>query len=167
MYGLYPSEDVKKELVPVKPAMELKSFLTYIKDVAPGVEVSYGGIFKTEYPMRIGTVCIGYGDGYPRNLSGKGMVLICGKKVPVLGRICMDQCMVDLTDVPEAKEWDEVTLLGVDGTEEITVEELAAECDGFHYEIPCILGKRVPRMYVSNGARVGALICENGEYEGF
>lgn len=167
VYGLYPSDEVDKTQVPLKPAMELKSFVTYIKEIAPKTAVSYGGTFVAEKTMKIGTVGIGYADGYPRNVSGKGHVLILGKRVPILGRVCMDQLMIDLTNVPEAEEGDEVTLLGRDGNEVITMEELAASCGGFHYEIPCVIGKRVPRVFVSGGQTVGTQTCEDSEYEGF
>lgn len=167
IYGLYPSDDVDKQAVPLKPAMELKSFITYTKEIGPGTEVSYGGTFRAEKTMRIATVGIGYGDGYPRNLSGKGQVLICGKRAPILGRICMDQLMADITDIPDAEEGSEVTLLGRDGEEEITMEELAALCGGFHYEIPCVLGKRVPRVYMERGRRVGSKDWFCDRYEGF
>lgn len=167
IYGLYPSDEVCKESVKIRPAMELKSFVTYIKEIEAGSAVSYGGTFVAEKKMRIGTVGIGYADGYPRNVSGKGSVLICGKRVPILGRVCMDQLMIDLTDVPEAEEGAEVTLLGADGEEMITMEELAAVSGGFHYEIPCVVGKRVPRVYVHSGRVVGTQSCEDCEYEGF
>lgn len=167
IYGLYPSDEVNRAAVPLKPAMELKSFITYIKNIGPGTEVSYGGIFKAESHMRIATVGIGYGDGYPRNLSGKGQVLICGRRAPILGRICMDQLMVDVTDIPEAKEGLAVTLLGRDGEEEITMEELAELSGGFHYEIPCILGKRVPRVYMDKGRQMGYKEWFSDRYHGF
>ncbi len=167
IYGLYPSDEVEKNAVPVKPAMELKSFLTYIKEIEPGTEVSYGGTFRAEKPVRVGTVSIGYADGYPRSLSGRGHVLVRGKRAPILGRICMDQLMVDLTEIPEAKEWDEVTLIGRDGAEEITMEEVASVSGGFHYELPCLIGKRVPRLYVYRGRTNGTFTCDDGEYEGF
>ena len=120
-----------------------------------------------EHTMIIGTVGIGYADGYPRNASGKGHVLVCGKKVPILGRVCMDQLMIDLTAVPEAVEGSEVTLLGRDGELEISMDELAESCGGFHYEIPCVIGKRVPRVYVKNGEVIGTQTCEEYEIEGF
>lgn len=167
IYGLYPSDEVDKTRVPLKPAMELKSFITYIKEIEAGSAVSYGGTFVAQERMCIGTVGIGYADGYPRNASGKGHVLVCGKKVPILGRVCMDQLMIDLSEIPEAKEGDEVTLLGQDGELEITMEELAESCGGFHYEIPCVIGKRVPRVYVSGGQIVGTQTSEDCEYEGF
>lgn len=167
IYGLYPSDDVDKNKVILKPAMELKSFVTYIKEIGPGTAVSYGGTFVAEKPMKVGTVSIGYADGYPRNMSGKGSVLVNGKRVPILGRVCMDQMMIDLTEVPEAFEGMDVTLLGRDGEEEITMEELAATCGGFHYEIPCVIGKRVPRVFVENGVVVGTQNYEDFSEEGF
>lgn len=167
IYGLYPSDEVSREQVCLKPAMELKSFITYIKEIGPGSEVSYGGTFKAETAMKVATIGIGYGDGYPRSLSGKGHVLIHGRRAAILGRICMDQLMADVTGIPEAREGDEVTLLGRDGEEEITMEELAAVSGGFHYEIPCVIGKRVPRLYVSRGRVTGTMTCDGGEYEGF
>jgi len=167
IYGLYPSDEVDKNKVILKPAMELKSFVTYIKEIGPGTAVSYGGTFVAEKPMKVGTVSIGYADGYPRNMSGKGSVLVNGKRVPILGRVCMDQMMIDLTEVPEAFEGMDVTLLGRDGEEEITMEELAATCGGFHYEIPCVIGKRVPRVFVDNGVVVGTQNYEDFSGEGF
>lgn len=155
IYGLYPSDEVDRLQVPLKPVMSLKSFITYVKIIAPGSEVSYGGTFCAEKPMRVATVSAGYGDGYPRGLSNKGCVLVCGRRAPILGRICMDQFMVDVTEIPEAGIDTEVTLIGRDGDEEITVEELAALSGGFHYELICDLGKRVPRVYYKDGKIVG------------
>lgn len=155
IYGLYPSDEVDRPQVPLKPVMSLKSFITYVKIIAPGSEVSYGGTFCAEKPMRVATVSAGYGDGYPRGLSNKGCVLVCGRRAPILGRICMDQFMVDVTEIPEAGIDTEVTLIGRDGDEEITVEELAALSGGFHYELICDLGKRVPRVYYKDGKIVG------------
>lgn len=167
IYGLYPSDEVKKTQVPLRRVMELKSFITYIKDIDPGTEISYGGTFVAERPMTIATVSIGYGDGYPRNLSGKGFVLIDGKRAPILGRVCMDQLMVDVSHIPEAKEWDLVTLIGQDGEQEITVEELAAISGGFHYEIICDIGKRVPRVYIRDGRIAGVKDYFQDLYEDF
>lgn len=167
IYGLYPSDEVKKDRVILHPAMELKSFITYIKEIEPGTAVSYGGTFVADRPLVIATVPIGYGDGYPRNLSGKGRVLIHGKSAPVLGRVCMDQMMVDVTHIPEAEEETEVTLIGRDGEDEITVEELARTGGGFHYEIICDIGKRVPRVYVKGGRIVGKKDYFQDIYEDF
>lgn len=155
IYGLYPSDEVDRPQVPLKPVMSLKSFITYVKIIAPGSEVSYGGTFCAEKPMRVATVSAGYGDGYPRGLSNKGCVLVCGRRAPILGRICMDQFMVDVTEIPEAGIDTEVTMIGRDGDEEITMEELAALSGGFHYELICDLGKRVPRVYYKDGKIVG------------
>lgn len=147
IYGLYPSDDVDHSRVRLLPAMEFKSRITYIKEIQPGTSVSYGGTFTAEHPMRIATVSAGYADGYPRGASGRADVLIRGKRARILGRVCMDQFMADVTDIPEAEKWDEVTLIGRDGQEEITMEELAEVSGGFHYELPCLIGKRVPRIY--------------------
>lgn len=155
IYGMYPSDEVDQKRVPLKPVMSLKSFITYVKTIAPGSQVSYGGTFCAEKPTRVATIPVGYGDGYPRGASNKGYVLIHGRKAPILGRVCMDQFMVDVTDIPEAEVDTEVTLIGCDGAEQITVEELAAWCGGFHYELVCDLGKRVPRVYYRNGQIVG------------
>ena len=115
LYGMYPSDEVEKEPVPLKPAMEIKSHIAYIKTVEPGTQVSYGGTYTTQRPTRIATIPVGYADGYARGLSNRGSVLIHGRRAPILGRVCMDQFMVDVTEIPEAKELDEATLLGKDG----------------------------------------------------
>lgn len=152
LYGLWPSDEMKKEGIDLKPALSLYSHVVYIKEVPPGTPVSYGGTFVAEKTMRIATIPVGYGDGYPRSLSGIGYVLIRGKKAPILGRICMDQFMVDVTDIPEAHMDDAVTLIGKDGSEEITLEELGRLSGRLHYELVCDLGKRIPRVYMYNGA---------------
>ena len=139
--------------------MEIKSFITYIKEIGPKTPVSYGSTFVSDKTMRVATIPTGYADGYNRALSNKGFVLIRGKRARILGRICMDQFMVDVTDIPAAKEDDEVTLIGRDGEEEITVEEMAACSGGFHYEIICDIGKRVPRVYYRGGQVVGTMDC--------
>lgn len=151
IYGIYPSGEVCKKNVPLRPAMELKSHITFIKDVEAGVPVSYGGTFVTERKSRIATIPAGYADGYPRLLSNKGRVLIHGQSAPILGRICMDQFMVDVTDIPQAQELDEVTLLGTDGEETISVEELGQLSGRFPYEFICDISKRVPRVYQKDG----------------
>ena len=147
IYGIYPSDEVSRE-IPLAPVMELKSHVVYIKMIEPGTAISYGGTFVAEHPMLIATIPVGYGDGYPRSLSNCGYVLIRGKKAPILGRVCMDQFMVDVTDI-EAELLDEVTLLGRDGDAEITVDELGALSNRFPYEFVCDIGKRVPRVYLN------------------
>lgn len=166
LYGLSPSEEVSKELLSLRPALSLKSHLVYVKDVEAGTPVSYGGTFVTDKGTRIATVPVGYGDGYPRSLSGKGYVLIRGMRAPILGRVCMDQFMVDVTTIPEAAEGDEVTLIGKDGEEEITMETLGSLSGRFNYELACDLGKRVPRIFVKEGHIISVQDCF-GEQENF
>lgn len=151
MYGIYPSEEVKRESVALRPALALTSHIIYVKDVAPGTSISYGGTFTAEKPMRVATIPVGYGDGYPRSLSNKADVLIRGRRARILGRICMDQFMADVTDIPDAAFLDPVVLVGRDGKEEITVEELSRISGRFPYEFVCCLGKRIPRNYYKDG----------------
>lgn len=151
LYGLYPSEEVSREAVSLTPALSWYSHIVYIKTIHEGQSVSYGGLFTAKKDMRVATIPLGYGDGYPRSLSGKGYVLIRGQKAPILGRVCMDQFMVDVTDIPEAAENDKVTLLGVDGESHISAEELGALSGRFNYELVCDIGTRVPRVYFKQG----------------
>lgn len=148
MYGIYPSDEMDRNRIRLEPAMELKSHIVYIKEVPAGVPVSYGGTFVTDRPTRIATIPVGYADGYPRSLSSRGCVLIRGKRAPIIGRICMDQFMADVTDIP-AEELDEVTLMGRDGEEFLSVDELGALSGRFPYEFVCDVSKRVPRIYVN------------------
>ena len=156
LYGLWPSDEVRKDVVRIRPALSLKSHIVFIKTIEPGDQVSYGGTFTAEKQMQIATIPVGYGDGYPRQLSGKGYVLIRGKKAPILGRVCMDQFMVDVTDIPEASEYDEVTLIGQDGEQCITMEELGDLSGRFNYELACDLGKRIPRVFLKDGVEIGS-----------
>lgn len=151
MYGLWPSEEVSRESISLHPVLSLISRIVCVKEVEKGTQISYGGTYTAEKNMRIATVPVGYGDGYPRGLSGKGSVLICGKRAPILGRVCMDQFMVSVEEIPEAKDGTEVTLIGKDGIEQITMEELGALSGRFNYELACNLSKRIPRVYVKNG----------------
>ncbi len=147
LYGLYPSDEVKKEGMRLVPVMELKSRIIHIKEIEPGTQVSYGGIYEADSVRRIATIPTGYGDGYPRSLSDKGYVLIAGKKAPIRGRVCMDQMMVDVTDIPEARMGMEVTLFGKDGGAELPLEVLCELSGRFNYEFVCDINKRVPRIF--------------------
>ena len=147
LYGLWPSNEVDRTIVPLKPALSLKSHIAFVKSLEPGESVSYGGTFTAKTRMRVATIPVGYGDGYPRSLSNKGYVLIRGQKAPILGRVCMDQFMVDVDAIPDACEGDEVTLLGRDGEQVITAEELGDLSGRFNYELCCDLSRRVPRVY--------------------
>lgn len=167
IYGLYPSREVNRSKVALTPAMELKSYITYIKTIEPGTPVSYGGTFVADRPMRIATIPVGYGDGYPRSLSGRGYVLIYGTRARILGRICMDQFMVDVTDIPRAQEGSLVTLIGQDQGEWILVEDIAELTGEFHYEIVCNIGKRVPRVYLRGREIIGTKDYFNDRYEDF
>lgn len=151
IYGMYPSDEVETEPVDLKPAMSIISHIAYIKTVEPGAEISYGGTYTTDKITTVATIPVGYADGYPRQLSNKGYVLIHGKKAPILGRVCMDQFMVDVTDIPEAKEYDKVILVGKDGDAQILVEDLSTLCGRFNYEFVCDITKRVPRIYIYQG----------------
>ena len=147
IYGIYPSDEVDRNLMPMKPAMSLISHICYIKKVPAGTSISYGGTVVTERESRIATIPVGYGDGYPRSLSNKGSVLIRGRRAPIVGRVCMDQFMVDVTEI-EAEEFDRVTLLGQDGKDAVTADELGRLSGRFPYELVCDISKRVPRVYV-------------------
>ena len=153
-YGMYPSEEVSPELLQLQPALQFFSKVTFVKTLPAGREISYGGTYVTNAETRVATVPVGYADGYRRNLSGKFYCLIHGKKAPILGRICMDQMMVDVTQIPETQPGDRVTLVGTDGEETITMEAIAAAADSFNYEFACGISRRVPRIYVSGGQKV-------------
>lgn len=159
MYGMYPSDEVKKEKMELFPALDLKSHITMVKEIPAGEKVSYGGTFTTTRTTKLATVSVGYGDGYPRALSSKGYVLVRGQKAPIVGRVCMDQMMVDVTDIKNVTRADIVTLIGKDGDAEITVEEIAALAGTFNYEFVCDLGKRIPRSYYLNGEYIGTHDC--------
>lgn len=150
LYGLWPSSEVKNSgKINLKPALSLKSRIVYIKTVPKNQEISYGGTFVTSRETRVATICIGYGDGYPRSLSNIGYVLINGHKAPILGRICMDQFMADITDIEgEINVGTVVTLIGSDNEENISMEYLGELSGRFNYELACDLGKRIPRTYI-------------------
>ena len=147
-YGLDPSDEVKFENLPTTPVMQIKSHIAYIKKVRVGDTVGYGAAFMAKRDTLVATIPCGYGDCYPRLLTNKGRVLIKGHSAPVIGRVCMDQFMVDVTDIPDVKQGDEVTIVGTDGNQRLTVEELAKTAGSFNYEYVCDITKRVPRVYI-------------------
>lgn len=149
-YGMYPSEEVMKERLDLIPALEWKAHVIHVKDVEAGVSVGYGATFTTSRSVtRIATVSVGYADGYPRALSGRGSVLIHGKYAPILGRVCMDQMMVDVTGIPDIHEGDEAILWG--GSVSDTAETIARKTDTISYEVLCGVSRRVPRVYLEHG----------------
>ena len=167
MYGIYPSDEVRKDLVELTPAMSVKTRVSCLKTIEAGTPVSYGGTFVAAQTMRIATIPVGYGDGYPRSLSGKGHVLIRGMRAPVLGRICMDQFMVDVSHIPDVLLQDEVVLMGTQGKDRITIEEIEEAGGAFRYEIICNIGKRIPRVYWSQGRIVGVKDYSDDRYVDF
>ena len=163
-YGMYPSDEVDPGLLELRPALRWETRIVHINLLEPGREIGYGGTYTTTHLTRVATLPVGYADGYRRNLSGRFYVLIRGKKAPILGRICMDQMMVDITDIPDARLGDPVVLVGKDGEEQITVEQIAAQGDSFNYEFVCGISRRVPRVYTLGGRvdhRVSYLLNRN------
>lgn len=155
LYGLYPSSDVDISKLGIKPVMSWHSHVAYVKTLDKGCPVSYDGTYVTDRKTVVATIPVGYGDGYPRALSNKGYVLIRGRRAPIIGRICMDQFMVDITDIENVKVKDNVVLIGNDGSERITVEDMADLDESiFNYEIICNINKRVARLYYLNGELV-------------
>ena len=150
-YGMYPSTEVDPSVLDLRPALRWESRITHLKTLEPGREIGYGGTYTTTRPTRVATVPVGYADGYRRNLSGRFYVLIRSKKAPILGRICMDQMMVDVTEIPDAALNDTVVLVGKSGSLNISVEEIAAQGDSFNYEFVCGISRRVPRVYLLGG----------------
>lgn len=150
-YGLYPSEEMNKENFKIIPAMELKSQVSFVKTLKAGTPVGYGGTYVTDKETVIATIPVGYADGYPRSLSNKGRVIIKGQSAPIVGRVCMDQFMVDVTCIEGVKQGDAVTLMGKEGEEFISCEELSGLAGSFNYEFVCDISKRVPRVYYKDG----------------
>jgi alanine racemase len=150
-YGLYPSHEVDPALLKLRPALSWRSRVTHVKVLEAGRPISYGGTYVTSQPTRVATVPVGYADGYHRSLSNRFYVLISGKKAPILGRVCMDQLMVDVTHIPQVQVNDPVTLVGTDGEETITMEQVAEAAGSFNYEFVCGISRRVPRYYYRDG----------------
>ena len=157
LYGLYPSEEVDKSLLPLQPVLRWVARVSHVKTLEPGREISYGGTYTTSSPRRVATIPVGYADGYPRCLSGMGQVLIGGKRAPILGRVCMDQFMVDVTEIPSVQVGTPVTLVGTDGNETLSMEEVSGLAHSFNYELPCRIARRVPRVYYRDGVPVDAV----------
>lgn len=153
-YGLYPSEDVDKQLVDIKPVMSWHAAVSHVKTLEAGREISYGGTYITKESRKIATVPVGYADGYPRCLSNAGRVMINGKYAPIAGRVCMDQFMVDVTDIENVQVGSEVTLIGSNGGLHISVEDIADNAGSFNYEQVCRMSRRVTRIYTKNGEEV-------------
>ena len=151
IYGLYPSSHVCHDLIKLTPVMSLKAKVAFVKEVPERVSISYGRSYYTKENTRIATIPLGYGDGYSRLLSNRGEVLIRGMRAPVVGRVCMDQLMVDVGHIPGVQQGDEVVLLGSQGAEEIPVDELAGYLGTINYEVLCMISERVPRIYLNGG----------------
>lgn len=151
MYGYYPSDEVDKNQLSIRPAMSVKSHISFIKEVEAGVPIGYGRTFVTGRKSKIATIPVGYADGYIRKMKEGGRVLIHGQYAPVVGRICMDQFMVDITELEEVKEGDEAVLLGRQGKNIVTADEIADILGTISYEVVCSVSKRVPRVYIKNG----------------
>ena len=154
LYGYYPSEYINKEKLKLMPALSLKCQVIHVKELKKGEYIGYGRTFRTERDSVIATLPIGYADGYIRGLYKKANVIVNGKLAPVVGRICMDQCMVDITDVGPVKVGDEVILLGEDNGLKNNADDMAKLLDTINYEILCMIGRRVPRVYIKNGKKI-------------
>ena len=148
LYGCYPSPEVDREQLSIKPVMSIKANIVHLKKVSSGFSVSYGRKFTTERESLIATLALGYADGYPRYLSGKGRVIVNGVYAPVVGNICMDQCMIDVTDVPDVKLGDEVVIMGSQGGLTILADEIGEKTGTINYEIVCAFGQRLPKVYI-------------------
>ncbi|MDU0203715.1 alanine racemase [Paenibacillus sp. MAH-36] len=157
MYGLYPSGDVDQTKIALKPVLSLKTGIVHLKTLPPNSGISYGTIYHTTGEEQIGTLPIGYADGYSRMLSGKAEVLVRGKRVQVVGRICMDQCMINVSEVEGVQSLDEVVLIGEQDGERITAEDIADQLGTVNYEVICMISHRVARVYVRGGERVDAI----------
>ncbi len=155
LYGCYPSDEVHKENLDIRPVMSVRANIVYVKNLPKGSAVSYGGVFTADRDMRVATVGIGYADGYPRSISGKAEMLVDGHRVPVIGRICMDQCMIDVTDLPQVCRGTQVTIMGKSGDDEISADELAEKAGTINYEILCDFGLRLDKRYIKKEEQQG------------
>lgn len=153
-YGLYPSNEVDKSLLDIKPVMKWTASISHVKALEAGREISYGGTFKTDKTRIIATVPVGYADGYPRCLSNMGRVLVNSQYAPIVGRVCMDQFMIDVTDIDGVKVGTQVTLVGKDGDKELSMEEVSELAHSFNYELPCRISRRVDRAFYKGGREI-------------
>lgn len=153
MYGCYPSDDVDKGEVELKPAMSVKASIVHLKELPEGATVSYGQKFTATRKSKIATLALGYADGFPRPYSMKGKVIVNGHFAPIAGNICMDQCMIDVTDIPDVKPGDEVIIMGSDGVNTILAEDIASATGTINYEILCAFGQRLPKLYVQGNCK--------------
>ena len=151
LYGLYPSDDVMKDRLPLKPVMSIKTYITYIKEVEEGTGISYASTYVAPSKRTIATIPAGYADGYSRKFSNSGCVLVNGQFAPIVGRVCMDQCMIDITDIKGVKAEDEVVIMGVQGENELSADMLAETLETINYEVICMFSKRVPKVYLKGG----------------
>lgn len=158
LYGLAPSKKLTDKL-DLHPAMQIKSVIAQIKTVEPDTAVSYGGTFVTDKPTRIATVPIGYADGYTRSLGNRAYMTVSGKKAPVIGRVCMDQIMLDISDIDGVQVGDEVTVIGNGKNNTVSFDDIAELTGTINYEVVCLVGKRVPRVYLRHGKNVGIMDC--------
>lgn len=148
LYGCYPSDEVDVNQLSIKPVMSVKANIVHLKDVPSGFSVGYGRRFISERPSKIATIALGYADGYPRPYSQYAKVIVNGVMAPIAGNICMDQCMIDVTDVPDVKVGDEVIVMGSDGKNTILADDIAKATGTINYEICCAFGQRLPKIYV-------------------
>ena len=148
LYGCYPSDEVDVNQLSIKPVMSVKANIVHLKDVPPGFSVGYGRKYISEKPAKIATIALGYADGYPRPYSAQAKVIVNGVIAPIAGNICMDQCMIDVTDVPGVKVGDEVIVMGTDGKNTILADDIAKATGTINYEIACAFGQRLPKVYV-------------------
>jgi alanine racemase len=152
LYGLYPSDEIQKTRIQLQPVLSWKTQIVHLKNLPVGETVSYGGQFITPRPTLVATIPVGYADGFRRRLwKTGGQALVQGRRVPIIGRVCMDMCMLDVTDIIDVAVGDEVVLIGTQGAETLSADEMAARLDTINYEITCLIGKRVPRVYLSGG----------------
>ena len=156
LYGLYPSKETEGK-IDLKPAMELKAVVSQVKEIPKDTSLSYGRTFVSGEKMKIASVTIGYADGYSLKFSNNAELLVKGKRAKIVGRVCMDQLMIDVTNIEGVKSGDEVTVFGCDGEEKISVDEMAEKIGTINYEIVCLIGKRVPRIYINNGKLEGRI----------